>query len=153
MPVVIMPMNFFDTSPPTRWDCFFSAWVRAGPSYRVTTVTGHTDPGALLTCCTAGATPPLWCSASGSTHPTESWESIRQTPVWGRSSRCLTSIFQMAKVMKDRNKISLSGCVPDWRRPRRHKVRRQVDPGLDLGVGERVLLVAWWLLEQHLWRS
>lgn len=68
VPVVIMPMNSLIHLLPPGGDCFFSAWVRAGPSYCVTSNGAHRPrgPSDLMH---GRATPPLWCSASGSTTP------------------------------------------------------------------------------------
>ena len=140
VPVVIMPMNSLIHLLPPGGDCFFSAWVRAGPSYCVTSNGAHRPrgPSDLMH---GGATPPLWCSASGSTTPL-SHEKASDKPQSGDELQGVWPVF--FKWPRSWKTGRNWGCVPDWRRPRRHKVRSQVDPGLDLGVEERMLLTAWW---------
>lgn len=145
--LLLCPWTLIHLLPPGG-RLLFSAWVRADPA-TVLPVTGHTDPGALLTCCTAGATPLSVCSASGSTTPLESWEH-QAAPSLGTIFQGVWPVFfKWPGQVKDRNKqVSQIGEAEGGA-----KVRRQVDPGLTFGVEKAVLLVAWWSLKQHLWRS
>lgn len=138
--VVIMPMYSLINLLPQSGDYFFSAWVRAGPSYRITSNKAHWSqgPSDLMHW---GGIPPLWCSSSDFIIPLNH-EKTSDKPKSGDNLQGIWAIvYNWSKSWKTRINW---GRVTDCRRPRRHIVQCNVDTGLDPGMEERVSLKNWW---------
>ena len=124
---VVMCMESLIHLLPAGGGCFFSAWMRAGPRCCITSDRARWPQGPSdLT--HGGATPPLWCSAPDSTIH---WvmRKHQTNPSLGQPSRCPTSIFQMAKVMRDKNKLRVCCRLEETKET---QSQCQVDPGWTL---------------------
>lgn len=116
--VVVMSTESLLHLLPAGGGCFFSVWVRARPRCCITSNRAHWPQGPSdLT--HGGATPTAVVFCLRFHHPTESWESIRQTQVWDSLQGVRPVFFKWPRSWETRINW---GFVAGWRRPRRHKV-------------------------------
>lgn len=124
---VVMCMESLIRLLPAGGGCFFSAWVRAGPRCCITSDRARW-PRARLTWHTEE--PPHLCGVLPWIPPSHWVMRKHQTnPSLGQPSRCPTSIFQMAKVMRDKNKLRVCCRLEETKET---QSQCQVDPGWTL---------------------